>query len=41
MKSTYTTPYEDEHGIDLEEYNAPDFLMGMTLTIIFLICFLI
>ena len=22
MKSTYTTPYEDEHGIDLEEYNG-------------------
>ena len=41
MKSTYTTPYEDEHGIDLEEYNALDFLMGMGLTIIFLICFLI
>ena len=41
MKSTYTTPYEDEHAIDLEEYNAPDFFMGMTLTIIFLICFLI
>ena len=41
MKSTYTTPYEDERGIDLEEYNAPGFLMGMALTIIFLICFLI
>lgn len=41
MKSTYTTPYEDEHGIDLGEYNASDFLMGMGLTVIFLICFLI
>lgn len=41
MKSTYTTLYEDEHGIDLEEYNASDFLMGMALTVIFLICFLV
>ena len=41
MKTMYTTPYEDEHSIDLEEYNAPGFLMGMALTIIFLICFLI
>lgn len=41
MKSTYTTLYEDEHTIDLEEYNAPDFFMGMVLTIIFLICFLV
>lgn len=40
-KKRITTPHEDEYSIDLEEYNAPDFFMGIILTIIFLICFLI
>lgn len=38
MKITYTTPYEDEHGLSLDEDTTLGFLIGLGLSIFFLVC---
>lgn len=38
MKLTYTTPYEDEHRLTLDEDTILGFLIGFGLSIFFLVC---
>ena len=37
MKLTYTTPYEDEHGLTLDEDTTLGFLVGLGVSILVLL----